>query len=70
VTNAIESPAASGKIETGAERQRRIFREKGDWKLLVNDMTERLNDDLKRHAVILSSGGMPQASTPKTVAAD
>ena len=29
-------------FETGAARQRRLFRETGDWKALVSDATERL----------------------------
>jgi carboxylate-amine ligase len=31
----------TNKLETGAERQRKLFRESGNWKSLVEDMTTR-----------------------------
>jgi glutamate---cysteine ligase / carboxylate-amine ligase len=35
------------QFETGAERQRRLYREAGDWQPLVADMTERLSRELE-----------------------
>jgi carboxylate-amine ligase len=37
-----------GKFESGADRQRRIYREKGDWKPVVDDMVQRLAAELER----------------------
>lgn len=34
-------------FESGADRQRRLFRETGDWKKLVEDMTQRLAQELQ-----------------------
>jgi carboxylate-amine ligase len=36
------------KYETGADRQRRLFREKGSWKALTTHLTEELAHDLER----------------------
>jgi gamma-glutamyl:cysteine ligase YbdK (ATP-grasp superfamily) len=36
------------KLETGADRQRNSYREKGNWKALVDDMAARLLQDLER----------------------
>jgi carboxylate-amine ligase len=36
-----------GKIETGSERQRRHFRETGNWKGLTDFMSKQLLDDLE-----------------------
>ena len=33
--------------ETGADRLRRLFRDTGDWKALVNDMTQRWGQELQ-----------------------
>jgi carboxylate-amine ligase len=38
------------KLETGAERQRRFFRETGNWKSLVDDMARQLREDLEQNA--------------------
>jgi carboxylate-amine ligase len=35
------------RFETGAERQRRLYRETGSWKSLVDDMTGRFAEELK-----------------------
>jgi carboxylate-amine ligase len=34
------------KFETGAERQRRLYRETGNWKAVLGDMVQRLDDAL------------------------
>ena len=36
------------KLETGAERQRRLLRESGSWKALTDDMVAQLRADLER----------------------
>jgi carboxylate-amine ligase len=36
-----------GKFEAGADRQRRLYREKGDWKPVVDDMVQRLTRELE-----------------------
>jgi len=36
------------KFESGADRQRRIYREAGNWPALVDDMTSRLTEELKK----------------------
>lgn len=38
------------KIDIGADRQRRIYREFGNWKGLVDDMSKSFADDLERYA--------------------
>ncbi len=35
-----------GQFETGADRQRRLFRDSGDWKSLIEDMTRRWGEEL------------------------
>src|SRR5262249_32385635 len=35
------------KFESGADRQRRIYRETGDWKAVIGDLTQRAAEDLK-----------------------
>jgi hypothetical protein len=35
-------------LESGADRQRRLFRDSGDWKAVINDMKERLAQELNR----------------------
>jgi carboxylate-amine ligase len=35
------------QFETGAERQRRLYRESGSWKALIDDMTGRLAEELR-----------------------
>ena len=35
-------------FESGADRQRRLFRDSGDWKAVINDMKERLAQELNR----------------------
>jgi gamma-glutamyl:cysteine ligase YbdK (ATP-grasp superfamily) len=35
------------KFESGAERQRRLYRESGRWRDLITDMTERLSQELE-----------------------
>ena len=42
------------KIETGADRQRRLYRETGEWKSLTDDMTRRFADELKESAPVTS----------------
>jgi carboxylate-amine ligase len=37
------------KLETGAERQRKKYREKGNWKALVDDIAEQLHRDLENN---------------------
>ncbi len=34
------------KIESGAERQRRVYRDTGNWKALIEDMVKRLDEEL------------------------
>ncbi|MFL5242431.1 MAG: YbdK family carboxylate-amine ligase [Gemmataceae bacterium] len=34
------------EFESGADRQRRLFRESGDWKAVINDMRQRLAQEL------------------------
>jgi carboxylate-amine ligase len=34
------------QLESGAERQRRLFRETGDWKMLIQDMSKRWVEEL------------------------
>jgi glutamate---cysteine ligase / carboxylate-amine ligase len=34
------------KCESGAERQRRVYRQSGDWQALIADMTQRLSQEL------------------------
>lgn len=38
------------KLESGADRQRRLYRETGDWKVLIDDMTSRLSQELEAAA--------------------
>ena len=35
-----------GQFETGADRQRRLFRDSGNWKSLIEDMTRRWGEEL------------------------
>jgi carboxylate-amine ligase len=42
------------KFETGADRQRRLYREQGDWQSLIQDSIARLDEELK-----------PRTATPK-----
>jgi len=39
------------KFETGADRQRRLYREHGDWQSLIQDSIARLRDELKPKTV-------------------
>jgi gamma-glutamyl:cysteine ligase YbdK (ATP-grasp superfamily) len=41
----VLSPA--DRFESGADRQRRLYRETGSWTALVDDMTTRLAEELK-----------------------
>jgi carboxylate-amine ligase len=44
------------RFETGAMRQRRLFRETGDWKALVSDMAERLKQELHPSKGLATAG--------------
>ncbi len=48
------------KLETGSERQRKLYRDKGNWKALVDDLVERMLLDL----ATFTPGG--QSSPPAT----
>jgi len=37
----------SDEFESGADRQRRLYRETGDWHALIDDMTQRLSKELE-----------------------
>jgi gamma-glutamyl:cysteine ligase YbdK (ATP-grasp superfamily) len=38
------------QFETGADRQRRLYREKGNWKVVIDDMKQRLAQELEADA--------------------
>jgi gamma-glutamyl:cysteine ligase YbdK (ATP-grasp superfamily) len=46
------------QFETGAERQRRLYRDAGNWQALMADMTERLSQELD--AVPQNSTNQPE----------
>jgi carboxylate-amine ligase len=41
------------QLESGADRQRRLFRESGSWNLLIEDMTGNLSQELERMSATL-----------------
>jgi carboxylate-amine ligase len=43
----LKSVQPVDQLETGAERQRRIYREAGNWKALIDDLTHRLAEELE-----------------------
>ncbi len=43
----LKSIRPTDQFETGADRLRRLFRETGDWKTLINDMTQRWGQELR-----------------------
>ncbi|MBI3466014.1 MAG: YbdK family carboxylate-amine ligase [Planctomycetes bacterium] len=51
-------------FESGAQRQRRLFREKGDWKVLIGDMTERLKEELNPSRRAAGTTHVPSPGTP------
>jgi carboxylate-amine ligase len=42
------------KLETGADQQRRVYREAGNWKALVDFMTKQLLHDLESNSTVKS----------------
>jgi gamma-glutamyl:cysteine ligase YbdK (ATP-grasp superfamily) len=48
------------QFETGADRQRRLYRETGSWKALVDDMAQRLSQELDAAPAL--PGPVPQAA--------
>ena len=56
-------------LESGADRQRRIYRDSGQWRDLIADMTERLSQELDTPASAASNGAEEEASNHLRVAA-
>jgi carboxylate-amine ligase len=56
------------ELETGAERQRRLFREHGEWQAIIRDSISRLNAELKGSA--RSPGARASKANPVAEASD
>jgi carboxylate-amine ligase len=52
------------RIETGSERQRRLYRESGSWKKLIEDMTRRFYEELEAPLSQANPDVANQASLP------
>ena len=56
------------KLETGAERQRRLFREHGEWQAIIRDSVKRLSAELKGAATPTAAKAEAEAKPPSEVA--
>jgi glutamate---cysteine ligase / carboxylate-amine ligase len=56
------------QLDTGAERQRRIYRQTGQWKPIVDDAQKRWRQDLEQHAAAAkpASGAATPTAAPVT----
>jgi len=52
------------QLDTGAERQRRIYRQTGQWKGIVDDCTTRWRQDLEQHAAAAPATATKPAGAP------
>jgi carboxylate-amine ligase len=55
------------QLDTGAERQRRIYRQTGQWKAIVDDALNRWRQDLDQHAAAAKQAPLPAKPTAPTV---
>jgi gamma-glutamyl:cysteine ligase YbdK (ATP-grasp superfamily) len=51
------------KLETGADRERRRYREAGNWKGLVDDIAAQLVQDLESRQPVATQPAVPLAPT-------